>query len=260
MLSFTTTESEYCVARLAADAKPTESSRVTRKAIISALKEPHILNLFAITFCNGIILGGVGYFTPSIVQALGFNTTNTQLLTVPPYVLAFILTMIAATFADRYSRRGLAALCSLTFCLVGLILNLSGTTIAIRYASICLLVGGIYATAPCILTWVPNNSAMFAKRATAIAMIFVASNLGGMIATWLYPTSTAPRYLLATTVDISLLCVEMVLIVVQVVMLWRLNRKKIAKREQILCGVEHLSLDDQMEILGDHHPDYKYTL
>jgi hypothetical protein len=43
------------------------------------------------------------------------------------------------------------------------------------------------------------------------------------------------------------------------VLRWR-NRVKVEKREEILAGLEQLDDKEQYEILGDRHPDFKYTL
>lgn len=60
-------------------------------------------------------------FTPTIVQTFGYTTVQTQLLTVPPFVLAFIVTLIVAWFSDRYGRRGLSAIAMSVLALAGYI-------------------------------------------------------------------------------------------------------------------------------------------
>ena len=260
VLSFTPEQAAYCTARLNADSKSTESHKITAKAVLSSFREPHVIIIAIISFCNGTCITGLAYFTPSIVQALGYGTTKTQLLTVPPFALALVATMIAATFADRYHRRGLVAFCTLALGIIGCALNLTGTSIAVRYTALCFLITSIYSTSPSILTWIPNNSATYSRRATAVAIGFVTSNSGGIISTWIYPQKSAPRYLFGTRFNLSLICIEMALIVVQVALLRHLNQKKVDKRDELLSGLEHLSLDEQMEVLGDHHPDFRYTL
>lgn len=260
VLSFSAEEAGYCTQRLRADTQSQESSKITFKAIASAFKEPHILNMAVIAFCNGVVIGGLAYFTPSVVHALGYGLVKTQLMSVPPFAIAFVLTLVAAQFADRCQRRGLAAIVTLSLAIVGCAINLTCSSIPARYAAICLNVASIYSTAPSILTWIPNNSAPYGKRATAIAIGFVTSNSAGIISTWIYPTSTAPRYLFAVKFNLSIVCIEMVLLVVQILLLARLNKRKISHRQQLLAGVEHLSMQEQMERLGDHHPDFKYTL
>ena len=257
---FTPREAAYSSQRLASDTITKESPKITVKHVASAFKDLHILNMGIIGFCNGVVIGGVSYFTPSIVEALGYGETKTQLLSVPPYAIALVLTMIAATAADRWHRRGLTAISTLSLAIVGCALNLTCTSIGARYTAQCLMVSSIYSTAPSLLTWVPNNAAAYGRRATAVGLVFVTSNAAGMVAMWLYPSSTAPRYLLATKINVSFICLEMVLLVFQIALLKRLNRLKVENRAELLAGLENLSTHEQMEVLGDHHPDFKYVL
>ncbi|EDN03450.1 conserved hypothetical protein [Histoplasma mississippiense (nom. inval.)] len=162
---FSPEEVEQCTRRLAQDTNLPDNETVTLNRVLSTFKDPHILNLCAVLFCSGINLYGLSYFTPSIVQALGYSPTKTQLLTVPPFACAFVATMIAAYFADRYKQRGIASICTSTIALVGAELGLKGRSIASRYASIFLLVTGIYATAPSFISWMTNNTSGHVRRA-----------------------------------------------------------------------------------------------
>lgn len=91
-------------------------------------------------------------------------------------------------------------------------------------------------------------------------MGFMATNLGGIVSTWMYPNSTAPKYKLAAIFNLTLNCVMLVGIAVNILLLrWR-NRAKIEKREEILAGLEELNDKEQYEVLGDRHPDFNYTL
>lgn len=260
VLIFKPDEAQYATRRLIAETRVVEDSHISIKAIVSTFREPHVINMGIIGFCNGIVINGIAYFTPSIVQALGYGPTQTQLLSVAPYGCAFVLTMIAAWAADRYRRRGLTALATLSLGFVACILNLTCTSIGARYTAQCLLVAGIYATAPSLLTWVPNNTATYGRRATAVAIVFVTSNAAGMVSTWLYPTKTAPRYLFATKFNLVTLCIEVICLVFQIMLLRHLNKAKENQREKLLQPVAGRPHDEQMEILGDHHPDFKYVL
>jgi MFS family permease len=260
VLVFKPEEAHYATQRLIAEARVEEDSHISIKAVISTFREPHVINMSIIGFCNGIVISGIAYFTPSIVQALGYGPTQTQLLSVPPYACAFVLTMIAAWFADKYGRRGFTALATLSLAIVACILNLTCTSIGARYTAQCLLVASIYSTAPSLLTWVPNNTATYGRRATAVAIVFVTSNAAGMVAMWLYPTKTAPRYLFATKFNLVTICIELICLVIQIVLLRRLNQAKEDRREELLRPVAGSAHEEQMEILGDHHPDFKYVL
>lgn len=259
VLTFSAEQKEYYVRRMAADKQTTDDDKVSPRDILACLKEPHFLNILVMSFCVGVVAQGVAYFTPSVVLTFGYSKTTTQLLTVPPFMFAFITTMLAGTVADRYRRRGWVTVATAALGVLGCILNFSGTSLGIRYTSLFFLIGGIYSCAPSALAWIPNNNAAYGKRAAAVAIGFVVSNGGGMLGVWIYPTKDAPRYLPATSANISLLAVVLVLAVGQVALLKHLNKQKVERREELLCGFEHLPLDQQIKVLGDHHPDFKYT-
>lgn len=261
VITFTAEQKEYYVRRIAADAKTkVDHSTVALKDIVACLCEPHFLNIGIMSVCIGFVAQGVAYFTPSVVLGFGFGPRTSQLLTVPPFMFAFIVTMTAGMVADRHHRRGLVTIATSSLGILGCILNHTGTSLGIRYSSLFFLVAGIYSCAPTLLAWIPNNNAAYGKRASAIAIGFVISNAGGMGGVWLYPSKDAPRYLFATNFQISFLATIVVLSVVQVFILRQLNRQKVSRRDDLLQGLEHLSLDEQMQELGDHHPDFKYTL
>ena len=86
------------------------------------------------------------------------------------------------------------------------------------------------------------------------------SNSGGILGVWLYASQNAPRYLFGTHFHLSFLAGTAVLAVGQVFLLNRLNGRKVAKRCELLRGVEHLSLEGQMKELGHRHSDFNYTM
>jgi hypothetical protein len=86
------------------------------------------------------------------------------------------------------------------------------------------------------------------------------TNAGGILSTWIYPKKDAPQYAFAAKLNLSFCVVTVALLAANLVWLKSLNRKKVSHREHLLRDVAHLSLEEQREALGDHHPDYKYTL
>ncbi|RMJ22804.1 transporter [Aspergillus sp. HF37] len=259
LLTFQPRHVARCVARLGLDANDFETEKVTPKKAASVLRDLHVWLCCAVLFCNGVCLFGLAYFSPSIVQALGYSSTTTQLMTVPPYACGFVLTMITAYVADRYQQRGLCALATSAVALVGAALILVGRGLGMRYAALVVLVTGVYSCAPCLISWVPNNSAGYTRRATAVAMGFISTSAGGVLSTWIYPKSSAPYYNLGARFNLSLVAIGMVLTVVQVLLLRALNGKKVNDRPGLLAGLEGLTDAEQFDRLGDRHPNYRYT-
>lgn len=251
-------QTEHCVRRLQVDANDFQQQKVSFKQSFSIFKDIHILIALPFYFCTGCLGFGLSVFSPTIVRALGYSSTVTQLLTVPPYVLAFIATLITAYVSDRFQARGWTAFVSGLPALTGAIIMLKGRGFGVRYTGICLLVTGAYSSAPSLLTWLPNNTAGYNRRATAVAAMAIMTSMGGLVSTWIYPTSSAPYFAFGAKFNIALTVIMEVLILVLMVYLRRLNRIKEEKPQELLRGVEDLDEEEQFSVLGDHHPKYKY--
>lgn len=157
--TFTAQEADLCVTRIEADGIATESTKFNSKAFLSTFKSIHIWLLCIALFCNGTSLFGLAYFTPSIVQGMGYDSTMTQLLSVPPFAIAFIFTLISAFVADKFRVRGLTAIATTCLALVGFALFLKSRTVASQYTALCFMITGVYSTAPSLISWIPNNVA-----------------------------------------------------------------------------------------------------
>jgi cyanate permease len=85
-------------------------------------------------------------FLPTIVQGMGYRGTQAQLLTVPPYICAAVVTICVGFFADHTRYRGYCNLATVTVGMIGFILLLSSSNIRIQYAGTFLGAAGIYPT------------------------------------------------------------------------------------------------------------------
>ena len=47
----------------------------------------------------------ISLFAPTIVLGLGYEGLNAQLFTVPPYAIAFVVTVVVSYFSDKYEMR-----------------------------------------------------------------------------------------------------------------------------------------------------------
>jgi hypothetical protein len=87
----------------------------------------------------------------------GFTATTAQLLSVPPYAVAAILTIAIGYIADRTRARGLCNIIVSIIGVVGFAMLLGAKTAGTRYAGTFLGAMGIY---PCIansISWTSNN-------------------------------------------------------------------------------------------------------
>ncbi|KAK0215156.1 major facilitator superfamily domain-containing protein [Armillaria fumosa] len=161
------------------------------KEVRKAFVAPHVWILGVIFFFSGSVLYGLAFFTPSIVQSLGYTAARAQLMSVPPFAAAFVMLHV----------RGLVCVVTSIIAAVGFIIFLTSSSAKIQYGSLFLSIPGVYTSAPTLSTWNSTNSAPHIRRATAIAIGFMMTNAGGILSTWLLGSlSTAPKYVLGTRV------------------------------------------------------------
>lgn len=104
------------------------------------------------------------------------------------------VTLISAYFSDRYNARALPAALLSCLAVAGFATYLSMCTVSIQlvhsnltclseaehkyvsYGALFLAVPGVYATIPVVAAWMANNSEPYYRRATSIALGFIATN------------------------------------------------------------------------------------
>ncbi|TFY72976.1 hypothetical protein EVG20_g18 [Dentipellis fragilis] len=186
----------------------------------------------------GLIVSLYSYslFLPTIVAELGFSGGKAQLHTVPPYVPATVLT--------RY------------------ILAISAKTNEARYAAVFLIAAGLYPTAPCILSIMPNNTSGHYKKATASGLSLAIANTGGFVATFIYTQDQAPRYVRGHSIVLGFVCMAWVFTAANVLYcMWENKARAEGRREGNLVAYQELwDAGKTRAPIGDRHPRFRFTL
>ncbi|KAJ7472761.1 major facilitator superfamily domain-containing protein [Mycena latifolia] len=219
-----------------------------------AFNSPQVALVGIICFLNGVALYGLAYFTPSIVQNLGYTAAAAQLMTVPPFAVSAVVTLAAALFSDFYKCRGAVIIGGSVVCVVGFGLFLGSSNHHIQYGSLFLSIPGTYLIQPALAAWNANNSAPYIRRATTMALGFIMINSGGILATWLFgDLSPAPRFTKATQ---TLLIFSVLMGVFSALNIWYLS---VQNQEKASARKNGSSADD-FEALGDRSPWFVYSL
>ncbi|OQD80460.1 hypothetical protein PENANT_c035G03521 [Penicillium antarcticum] len=177
------------------------------------------------------ILSGLysfGLFLPTIIKNLGFakDANEVQLWSVIPYAVAAIVTVIVAFISDRLRLRGVVMLFTLPIAIVGYAAIANIDSPRVQYGMTFLMATGQYASVPCILVWLSNNSAGHYKRATTSAMQLAIANAGGFVATFNYPSKDGPLFHRGHTIILGLLCFAWFMILLNVLYCAKINRDK----------------------------------
>ncbi|KAI5781445.1 major facilitator superfamily domain-containing protein [Geopyxis carbonaria] len=232
------------------------------KYFYNALKDWKIYVHMFITIGIYTPLYSFSLFLPTIVKNMGYTNNESQLMSVPPYVVACFCTITAGYLADKSGQRGLYMIFFCILSVVGFAMLISTDNPHVQYAGTFLAAAGIYPNVPMGVAWNGNNIGGSTKRAIGIAMHVGFGNLGGTIAAFVYRKTDAPRYfsghglLMGTTAMSCVLCIFMT---------WYL-RKENARRDEAMRE-KGLTLDDYTEEMrvserekGDNATFFRYTV
>ncbi|KAL8287347.1 hypothetical protein RQP46_003799 [Phenoliferia psychrophenolica] len=212
-----------------------------------AFTSPQVVLGAVALFGNGCTLFSFGYFTPAIVSTFKESVVHTQLLTVPPFIVAFI------------GRRGASVIGTSALAVIGYIIFLTSTGRKAKYASLFLSITGVYGSAPALSTWVPNNSAPHFRKATAVAIGFTMTNSAGIMSTWLFPSTDAPLYRRGTIVNLSMAIMTGAFAGLNLLYLRYANKQKELRREALKTGEGQGGEVGKSGAEGDRHPEFIYT-
>ncbi|EOO02302.1 putative major facilitator superfamily transporter protein [Phaeoacremonium minimum UCRPA7] len=196
-------------------------------------------------------------FLPSIINSLGWNTSvvRSQLMSVPPYACAAILTVAIGFIADRTRQRGLCNICVSLLGVVGFSMLIGSDKAGVQYAGTFLGALGIY---PCIantISWMANNIEGVYKRGVVLGFVIGWGNLNGVVSSNIY--FSKPRYLQGHGIVLAyltlFLCGGSILMTT---LLRRENAKR--RRGERDDWVQGLN-PREIEALGDKRPDFIYT-
>ncbi|KAL1408170.1 hypothetical protein Q8F55_004975 [Vanrija albida] len=219
-------------------------------------------------------------FSPSIVASLGtWKPAQSLLLSVPPYVLAFITTMGTAYLSDKWFKRGIFNMFWSTIAVIGYILLVAippNKVPGVRYFAVFLTTMAIAPMIGTTITWTGNNFGNHYKKAVAMGMVFSAGNAGGIISSQAYrPKDAKTGYRPGNATALAFAAMNGITSVI----LWYFMRKENRRREReygpppaanvvheyddpayrAKWGLEGMTREEIL-ILGDDHPAFRYVL
>jgi sugar phosphate permease len=195
-------------------------------------------------------------FLPSIISELGYSSTKAQLLSVPPYAAAAMLTVAIGFIADRTRKRGLCNICVSFLGIAGFAMLLGSQKAGVKYAGTFLGALGIY---PCIantISWVSNNIEGVYKRGVVLGFVIGWGNLNGVVSSNIY--QKGPKYTSghATVMAYMIVCLLGGSIVLDLLLVRENKLRREGKRDHWVEGMTA----KEAEALGDMRPDFIYTL
>ncbi|RSL40128.1 hypothetical protein CEP53_013572 [Fusarium sp. AF-6] len=188
-------EKDLAAARLAEQGSHGSSKSMTWEDAKSTLLEWRLWCHYLIYFGISAPFSSLSLFTPSITAGLGFADLRAQLMTVPPYAAAYVVTLLVSWSADRYNAR---ALHSAAFSLIGAVgfiasAVLPASSYSPRYGCLIVAACGSFACIPPLLGWLSSNLQSTAAIGLAIALNISMGAPGQIVGVWIYKAEEAKK-------------------------------------------------------------------
>ncbi|KAI2643212.1 putative MFS transporter [Xylaria nigripes] len=151
---------------------------------------------YVVYFGISVPFSSLSLFTPSITAGLGYDNLRAQLMTVPPYAVAYVVQLFTSWSADHFNERGLHSAALATFGAIGFLISaaLPADAYLSRYG--CLIIGatGAFSSIPPLLGWLSSNLFSTASVGMAIALnIGLGGAPGQIVGVFIYKADEAAR-------------------------------------------------------------------
>lgn len=212
----------------------------------------------------GITVSGysTAFFIPTILSGFHYSPSESQIHTIPVYVVCTGATLIAAWASDRLRHRYSFIMSGIVLATIGYIILLAqgppkgpgALSYHVRYMAVFFVVTGVYITQPIAIVWLVNNMGGGYKRSFGTAIQIGLGNVGGIIGSNIYLTREAPRFFTGYGVALAMLWFSGVMATLLYFGMTAENKKRDRGERD-----ERLSLPkEQLENLGDAHPEFRF--
>ncbi|KAJ6581654.1 MFS general substrate transporter [Mycena capillaripes] len=213
-------------------------------------------------------------FTPSIINQVRFRATPANLLTVPIYAFAAVVTCCVALYADKYGRRGYCNIVMLSLGGIGYIILIVSRNAALSYFAVYVATCGIFPVVPNTVTWIANNFEGTYKRGVTLALAISMGNLNGAVSSNVYRARDTPWYPLGHGLVLMYICIGIIANSAMLFLLKRENaRRDRGERDEVIgFGAEsdegvkdngngrYATVEDAKREKGDNWSGYRYML
>ncbi|KAF4965631.1 hypothetical protein FSARC_6594 [Fusarium sarcochroum] len=211
---FSTEEQAIAIARIAHDKKDTAASRkkLTSWQAFKASVVDLRMYFFIMVYISQNSATSISYFIPTVLNSMGYTGTSAQWMTVPIWGVGTLVLLVLPQTSDKYRERRWHIVGGLMVAWISAVvgLTLEGHD-KVRYTFMCLYIGGLYPTAPLMLSCASETLALPAeKRAVSIAIINSVAVSSGLYSSYFWPSADAPKYTTGFACVVSFIGLSMI--------------------------------------------------
>ncbi|KAK4162433.1 MFS transporter [Cladorrhinum sp. PSN259] len=189
-------EKEIAVERLKGEGSQSGEKSMTWEDAKKTLTDWRLYGHYAVYFGVSVPFSSLSLFTPAITAGLGYKDLRAQLMTVPPYVAAYVTQIIVAWSADHFNARGAHSAALALMGAIGFMASalLPPESYLERYGCLIVASAGAFACIPPLLGWLTSTMYSTASVGLAIAInVSIGAGLGQMPGVWIYKAEERGR-------------------------------------------------------------------
>ncbi|KAL3475292.1 major facilitator superfamily domain-containing protein [Aspergillus californicus] len=188
-------EKELAAQRLAVEGSKGNAKAMSWEDARGVLVDWRLYAHYIVYFGISAPFSSLSLFTPSITSGLGYTSLEAQLMTVPPWAVAYVVTVVVAYSADHFNSRGIH---SAVFSFIGAMGFLASAVLPSdayrsRYGCLIVAASGSFACIPPLLGWLSSNIRSTAGTGLAIALNVSFGAPGQIVGVWIYKSNEAER-------------------------------------------------------------------
>ena len=228
----------------------------TWKDVGKVMKDP-VIYICAICYFSFIVPAySYAFFAPTIIRDMGYVAMEAQSHSIYPWLASMGFSIMVAYISDYlYIRIPFAILaCLVSICGFGMVIGAQHEPL-VRYGGCFMLAAGLYTAMPILICWVSLNFSGHTRKSVGTAFIIGFGNIGGIVASFIFPNSDAPRYLKGFGICLAFVLLALIMCLVYCGYLAWLNKKK--QTPEYRAAWEQLDSREQI-MKGDLNPDFKY--
>ncbi|GFF60062.1 lysophospholipase 3 [Aspergillus udagawae] len=190
------TEQAYAQWRLINDAGEADDTNAVsiKDALAMVFRDRRIYLFILLQHCS-LLSQTFQYFFPTIVKTLGYGSIETLLITAPVWIATFLVSLLVTWMSGRTNDRSWHIMGLMSVSAVGCIICTATTNVGARFFAMFLMPMGAVSAYQIIIAWVANSFPRpLVKRSAAIATANMIGNTATIYGSYMWPSSSGPRY------------------------------------------------------------------
>lgn len=168
------------------------------KELLSVLTDGKAWTTALMFFLTNMAYSSMPVFLPTILHEMGHSVLQSQALSVPPYLIAFVTILVTAHLSDRTQTRAPFIMFHALSSALGYTVLALARPVRInpmfRYLAIYPAASGFFNVVVLIIAWTINNQPTESKQGGGFALMQIVGQCGPLVGTRLYPKSDEPFF------------------------------------------------------------------